>query len=220
MGIGDRSNQLFAIDFGLSRKYRNPATLEHVPYSDGRLLTGTARYASVRVLSGVEPTRRDDLESLGYLLCYFMQGRLPWMGLSAANPESKNAKVLSLKKRITPADLCAGLPEEFRRYIESVRALRFAERPPYEEYRERFRELFVRCGYNWDYKFDWNDGKRPKRPAPKSAPRTPRASVFRQASAAVLGDHGKRTPAVRNPRLAPKAGRPARLAAIGKGFGN
>jgi casein kinase 1 len=207
IGLADHSNQLFVIDFGLSRKYRDPTTLAHVPYSDGRLLTGTARYASVRVLNGVEPTRRDDMESLGYMLVYLMHGRLPWMGLKAANTERKHEKILLLKKKMAPADLCAGLPIEFQRYLESVRTLKFAERPAYEDYRAMFRELFLRCGYAYDYRWDWTELRRTRQPPPKPQAHALQVSIFKQASAAVITDDGKRAPVIFNPRLVPKGGK-------------
>ncbi|KAI8372332.1 kinase-like domain-containing protein [Choanephora cucurbitarum] len=155
MGIGKRGNQVNMIDFGLAKRFRDPKSNVHIPYRENKNLTGTPRYASVNTHLGIEQSRRDDLESLGYILVYFCRGQLPWQGIRARTKKEKYDKIME-KKMTTPADaLCRGLHQEFAIYLNYVRSLRFDDKPDYSYLRKLFRDLFVREGFQYDYVFDW-----------------------------------------------------------------
>jgi casein kinase I family protein HRR25 len=156
MGIGKRGNQVNVIDFGLAKKFRDPKTHLHIPYRENKNLTGTARYTSINTHLGVEQARRDDLESLAYVLMYFLRGALPWQGLKAATKKQKYDRIME-KKMTTPTDLlCRGFANEFGIFLNYTRALRFDDKPDYSYLRKLFRDLFVREGFQYDYVFDWS----------------------------------------------------------------
>ncbi|TMW96429.1 hypothetical protein EJD97_007369 [Solanum chilense] len=162
MGLGRKANQVYAIDFGLAKKYRDLQTHKHIPYRENKNLTGTARYASVNTHLGVEQSRRDDLESLGYVLMYFLRGSLPWQGLKAGTKKQKYDKI-SEKKMLTPIEvLCKSYPSEFTSYFHYCRSLRFEDKPDYSYLKRLFRDLFIREGYQFDYVFDWTILKYPQ----------------------------------------------------------
>jgi serine/threonine protein kinase len=155
IGLGRRASIIHAIDFGLAKRYRHPKTHAHIPYRENKHLTGTPRYASVNNHLGIEQSRRDDLESLGYVLMYFLRGSLPWQGLRANTKKQKYKKIME-KKIAVPFDvLCRGYPEEFRMYFEYCRALRFDDKPDYGYLKRLFKELFVRLHYVADVVYDW-----------------------------------------------------------------
>ncbi|THD21604.1 Casein kinase 1 protein catalytic subunit [Fasciola hepatica] len=155
MGIGRNCNKVFLIDFGLAKKFRDSRTRRHIPYREDKTLIGTARYASLNSHNGIEQSRRDDLESLGYVCMYFIRGSLPWQGLRAANKAQKYERIYE-KKASTPIDmLCRGYPPEFAIYLTHCRSLRFDEAPNYGFLRSNFRNLFRTSSFVWDYVFDW-----------------------------------------------------------------
>lgn len=177
MGIGQSQNRLFIVDFGLAKKFRDPRTKQHISFRDDKNLTGTARYASINAHQGAEQSRRDDMESLGYVLMYFLRGSLPWQGLKANTKKQKYEKI-SEKKIATPVEvLCKGYPAEFSMYINYCRGLRFEECPDYMYLRQLFRILTRTLNYEYDKKYDW--------------------TILReQAAAKVAEDHRKRSNAL------------------------
>lgn len=161
MGPPSNPSQVYIIDFGLSKKYRDIRTHQHIPFSDHKSLTGTARYASVNALKGVEQSRRDDMESLGYVWMYLLRGSLPWQGLSAKDQKQKYERICQKKEETPFEELCADFPIEFVNYFYMVRSLEFDQEPEYYRYRTMFRDLFRRLGYTYDYQYDWVTTKKP-----------------------------------------------------------
>jgi len=156
MGLGKKGNLVYVIDFGLAKKFRDPRTHQHIPYREHKNLTGTARYTSINTHLGIEQSRRDDMEALGYILIYFLNGTLPWQGLRAKTKAQKYEKISEKKLSTSVEELCKGAPAEFATYHNYVRSLRFEEKPDYAYLRQSIRNLFHRQGFSYDYVFDWN----------------------------------------------------------------
>ena len=156
IGKGNKKNTIYAIDFGLSKKYKDSRTGLHIPYRDGKDLTGTARYASINTHLGVEQSRRDDIESLGYMMVYLMKGHLPWQGMVNSNPKKKYDRIKKLKIEIKLVDLCAGLPKECIKFIQYARDMKFEDKPNYNYLRSLLKKMATRIGVRMDTsKFDW-----------------------------------------------------------------
>lgn len=155
MGLGKKKQQIYIIDFGLAKRFRDPKTGLHIPYLDGKSLTGTARYASINTHLGIEQSRRDDLESLAYVLIYFLRGELPWQGMKAKVMKEKYEKIME-KKIASPIDvLCKGFPEEFASFINYTRELKFDDRPDYGYLRRLLKTISEKEKFEYDFVFDW-----------------------------------------------------------------
>jgi serine/threonine protein kinase len=113
-GLKKKSHIIYLIDYGLSKRYIDSKTQEHIPYLEGKSLTGTARYASIYTHLGIEQSRRDDLEAIGYVLVYFLKGELPWQGMKAKTKKEKYKKIMDKKIDSTPDFLCADIPGIFK----------------------------------------------------------------------------------------------------------
>ena len=155
IGKGQTEQTIYIIDFGLAKRYRDEHTRIHIPLKENRNLTGTARYASCNAHNGLEQSRRDDMESIGYVLLYLLKGTLPWQGLKCKDKTEKYKKIKELKMSTPPEKLCEGLPIEFAKYIEYVKKLAFEEEPEYKKYIMLFTELFKHKDFEMDYMYDW-----------------------------------------------------------------
>ncbi|MCQ2818920.1 MAG: hypothetical protein MJ252_16770 [archaeon] len=161
MGKGRKKNLVYAIDFGLAKRYRDPKTGLHIPYRDGKSLTGTARYASVNTHLGIEQSRRDDLEAIGYIIVYFLRGSLPWQGLKAKNMKEKYEKIKEKKLSTTLQDLCKGFPEETQTFITYSRELRFEDKPDYNLLKQLIKKMAEKENIKFDFEFDWVKASNP-----------------------------------------------------------
>lgn len=130
--------KLYMVDFGLTTWWRHPVTNKPYPEAKKSIKnkTGTARYASLNVHRGKIHARRDDMESLGYLMLDLVFGTLPWSGIQARNSREGWDKMKQMKEETSMQDVCAGLPEGFLKFIEYTRKLKFTDEPDYNMLRD------------------------------------------------------------------------------------
>ena len=155
MGLNDLNAYLYILDFGLSKKYRDNNNSEHYPMVKKKRLTGTARYCSINAMKGYEHSRRDDLESVGYLLVYFLKGSLPWQGQSGKTKEERNKKILDIKASTTTKNLCENCPKEFETYLNYIKNLEYAADPDYRMLRELITKVLIGQKFQYDFIYDW-----------------------------------------------------------------
>lgn len=155
MGSGKNQHVLYIIDFGLAKRFIDPKTGKHIPYRDGKSLTGTARYASLNTHIGQEQSRRDDIESIAFVMVYFLKGELPWQGVPAADRDEKYKKIKEKKIDTPITELARGLPHQFLRFFELVRNIGFEDAPDYIALRTLLAEMFAEKEYQNDFQYDW-----------------------------------------------------------------
>ena len=155
IGKDTTAKTIYLLDFGLAKRYRDEYTHIHIPLKENRNLTGTARYASCNAHNGLEQSRRDDMESIAYVILYFFRKKLPWQGLKCKDKNEKHAKIKEMKMSITPEKLFEGLPKEFADYLTMVKKLGFEDEPAYKSYIQMLNKLFKAKEFEMDYIYDW-----------------------------------------------------------------
>ena len=142
IGLNEKSNLVYLIDYGLSKRYKDKNSGQHIPYRENKQLVGTVRYASVNAHLGIEQSRRDDLEGIGYVLVYFYLGRLPWQ--NKTDKGKPLTQKITEKKLTTPPELlCKKMPREFSYYFHYCKNLKFEDRPDYSALKSMFADLLM-----------------------------------------------------------------------------
>ena len=156
LGLENKS-LIHIIDFGIARKYRSSRTGKHIRFSLTGKLFGTLKFISYNAARGVEQSRRDDIESISYLLPFLAGKILPWEGLKihGYNAKRNYKTILNLKKKTNPEIFCEDLPEEFAEFIKYSRKLLFEQEPDYEYIRNLFREVLSKSHTIYDLNFSW-----------------------------------------------------------------
>lgn len=146
-------SKLYCIDFGLSKKYLKKNG-NHIDFSDKKRFCGTARYASIAAHTNKEQSRKDDLESVAYILIYMYKGKLPWQGIKHKDKKERYRLIGEKKQEVTVEELCDGMSKEFVVFLKYVKNLDFDEKPHYSALKKMFLKLYKSRNYKND-KLEW-----------------------------------------------------------------
>ena len=155
VGRGQNEKKIYIIDFGLAKKYYSVSKAQHIKFITGKNLIGTARYCGRNAHRGYEQGRRDDIESIGYVLMYFLLGVLPWQGLKVRKNEDQFEKIAQKKYSTSFEELTSGQPEEFLLYFKHVEKLEFEAQPNYVYLISLFQRVIDKYCTECFYDFDW-----------------------------------------------------------------
>ena len=154
IGPKNKERIIYLIDFGLSKKISNDKILPTIKAD--RNIIGTMRYISMNTHQGYEQGRRDDLESLFYIIIYFIKGELPWQNIKCKTRQEKYNKIFEIKKKVTEdGELVEDLPLEMKKILEYILGLNFAERPNYLMMKKSIELILNKLNYSNDLQFDW-----------------------------------------------------------------
>lgn len=111
---------------------------------------------------GIEQSRRDDIESIGYVIMYLLRGILPWQNMKAKDTKTKY-KMIMEKKISTPAEvLCKGYPQELAGFINYARNLKFEDKPDYAYLKNLLKSAMKSNNIEMDFVYDWSKKMRRK----------------------------------------------------------
>ena len=154
IGPKNKERIIYLIDFGLSKKISNEKIIPTVKAD--RNIIGTMRYISMNTHQGYEQGRRDDLESLFYIIIYFIKGELPWQNIKSKTRLEKYGKIYEIKKKVTEnGDLCEGLPLEMKKILDYILGLNFSEKPNYLMLKNAVNGILNKLNLSNDLQFDW-----------------------------------------------------------------
>ena len=153
----DDNSLIYIIDFGMARKYRSSRTKKHIKFSKNNYFAGNIKYSSINTMKGVQPSRRDDLESLGYMIIYLYNQQLPWENLKCKNHSDLAQKIFAVKSFLSIKMLCKDLPKEMNEYMIYVKSLKFEEEPNYIYITRIFELMLKKINKINDLNFSWID---------------------------------------------------------------
>lgn len=158
-GLRTNTGELYLLDFGLSSEWMH----RNIPmqYREAWEFQGSPFFASENTLRGIRPSRRDDLESLGYILLFFQMGTLPWLDVRFAGPKDLPTM---LKARSRSASFLQVAHPLFSAYFACVKDLAFHENPNYLFLRSLFERALEQEALSCDWVYDWSQPEVQKPP--------------------------------------------------------
>ena len=156
IGYKGKEKNIYLIDFGLS-KYTlgEKKNLLLAPIKKEKIVIGTVRYISLNTHLGNEQCKKDDLESLAYIMVYFIKGELPWQNIKAKSRKEKYSKIYLMKKKTVPNELTNFLPEEMKTFLNYILSLNPKQKPDYQKLNNLINNLMNKYSYSNDLQFDW-----------------------------------------------------------------
>ena len=155
IGNKGKEKNIYLIDFGLSKIIASDKKSNILFIKKEKIVVGTLRYISINAHLGNEQYKKDDLESLAYIMIYFIKGELPWQNMKSKTRKEKYSKIYQMKKKMVPNELCNFLPEEMKTFLNYIVSLNAKAKPDYAKLINLINNLMKKYSYCNDLQFDW-----------------------------------------------------------------
>ena len=142
--LGTVTNKLHLIDFGLAKRFNYEG--KHIPENKISKIIGSPNFVSLNVHNGIEPSRRDDLESCIYVILNMFFGRLEWF-------DKNYTEMYLLKYTITNVE---EVPSFIKIILYYIRNMTFDETPDYDYIINLLVKAFNDKLYIKDNKYEWS----------------------------------------------------------------
>ena len=127
-------DQIYLIDFGLARNWKDLISHKHVPKFKLFKFQGNLVFASKNQCQGYRTSRRDDIQAAFHILIFLLNsGRLPWLGTPAHKKNDFHAMLKQRAERSQYQELFRMAPSQLKDVIFAVYRLRFTDQPPYDD---------------------------------------------------------------------------------------
>lgn len=131
-------NQVYLVDYGLAYRYCPEGVVKEYKEDPKRCHDGTIEFTSIDAHKGATPSRRGDLEILGYCMVQWLCGQLPWEDKRQDPIYIRDSKIRcrdNVSEFMTKCFSSQDKPDELQRFMEEVKKLDYCDKPPYDALR-------------------------------------------------------------------------------------
>ncbi|KAM4599715.1 serine/threonine-protein kinase VRK1-like isoform 2-T2 [Fundulus diaphanus] len=131
--------QVYLADYGLSYRYRPDGVHKEYKENPKKGHNGTIEYTSLDAHKGVAPSRRGDLQILGFCLLHWLCGSLPWDNVLKNPTQVQEAKIRlmdNLPRSVQQLSASGASTDELAEFLVYVRTLDYKDKPDYQLLKE------------------------------------------------------------------------------------
>ncbi|XP_017332518.1 serine/threonine-protein kinase VRK1 [Ictalurus punctatus] len=172
-------NQVYLVDYGLAYRYSPEGVPKEYKEDPKRCHDGTIEFTSIDAHHGVSPSRRGDLEILGYCMIQWLCSRLPWEDKLQDPVYVRESKIRcrnNIRDFMKSCFTAGQEPEELLKFMEEVKTLGYTDKPDYPKLRGILQQGLKSIGATDDDKLDFSASVSAAGPSSVKAPKRKKAA--------------------------------------------